>query len=193
MPFNPGQKAEWYKFFADVYGFPAESLKHVFEDELDCANGPDSPLEVPDKISVSYKYSYGGQSRFFRELRENKKIYAAKCAKCGKVFFPPRADCNVCYEPTEWVELTGKGTIVACVPQYVTAAKFIKQIPFVCAYVKLDGTESLLMANIETPDAEKCLPGVRVKAEFRKRRHGRITDFYFKLKDSHGHDGHHPR
>ena len=69
MPFNTGQKAQWYKYFSEKYGIPAEQLKREYEDELDGKNAMDAPLEIPDRMDVVYKYSYGKQSRFFRELR----------------------------------------------------------------------------------------------------------------------------
>jgi uncharacterized protein len=181
MPFNVGQRAKWYKYYSDKYGIPEDALKREFEKELSGENDMDAPLEIPDKMEVFFKYSYGKQSRFFRELRENKRIMGAKCVKCGRVYCPPRGDCHLCYEPTEWVELTGEGTIVSYTIQYVTTSAFIRKVPFICCYVKLDGTDSLLLTNMEMDDVEMCRPGMRVKAKFRSERHGTITDFYFKV------------
>ena len=39
--------------------------------------------EIRDKIQINYKYSMGGQSKFFIELMKNKKILGTKCTKCG--------------------------------------------------------------------------------------------------------------
>jgi len=180
MPFDAQQKENWYKYFSDKYGIPVEYLKREYEKELDAQNAPDSPLEIPDKMEVFFKYSYGKQSRFFRELRENKRILGAKCTKCGRVYCPPRGDCHLCYEPTEWVELSGKGTIISYTIQYVSTSAFIRKVPFIVCYVKLDGTNSLLMTNMEMDDVNACKPGMRVEAVFRDMRHGTITDFYFR-------------
>ena len=79
------------------------------------------------------------------------------------------------------MELSGKGTIVSYTIQYVTTSAFIKKVPFICCYVKLDGTDSLLMTNMEMDDVEKCRPGMRVESVFRKERHGTITDFFFRI------------
>ncbi len=183
MPFDSAQKDRWYSYFSKKYGIPVEAMRREYEAELDGKNDMDSPLEIPDKMESFFKYSYGKQSRFFRELRENKRILGAKCVKCGRVFCPPRGDCHLCYEPTEWVELSGKGTIVSYTIQYVTTSAFIKKVPFICCYIKLDGTDSLLMTNMEMDDVDKCRPGMRVEAVFRDERHGTITDFYFKVMD----------
>jgi uncharacterized OB-fold protein len=173
------KRQAWYRYFEDKYNIPQEYLTREFEDELSGKNPLDAPLEIPDKMEVVFKYSYGGQSRFFRELRENKVILGAKCPDCGKVFCPPRAHCHQCYEPTEWVELKGTGTVKACTVQYYTTSVFIKKLPFICAYVRLDGTDTLLMTNMEVDDVSAVREGTKVRAVFREERHGLITDFYF--------------
>ena len=177
---NKSEREKWYNYFHEKFGIPLEYLKREYEDELSGKVSIDEPLEIPDKMDVIYKYSYGQQSRFFRELRDNKKIYGAKCPGCGKVYCPPRAHCSLCYEPTEWVPLEGTGVITACTVQYYTTSAFIKKLPFICAYVKLDGTDFIMMTNIEVEDVSKIKVGTRVKAFFRDERHGAITDVYFR-------------
>jgi uncharacterized OB-fold protein len=76
--------------------------------------------------------------------------------------------------------LEGPGVIKACTVQYYTTSVFIKKVPFICAYVQLDGTDSLLMTNMEVEDVSRIKVGTRVKAVFREERHGAITDFYFR-------------
>ena len=171
---------QWYEFFSEKYRIPVEQLRKEFQEELDGKKPLDAPLEIPDRMDVFFKYSYGKQSRFFRELRMNQKILGSKCPKCQRVYLPPRADCSLCYQPTSWVELSGKGTVVTCTVQHFSTSAFIKKVPFICAYIRLDGTDSLLMPNLELNDPSQARPGLRVKAEFRKNRYGIITDFYFR-------------
>lgn len=177
---NKSEREKWYKYFHKKFGIPMKYLKRDYEDELSGKVSIDEPLEIPDKMDVNYKYSYGQQSRFFRELRDNKKIYGTKCPRCGKVYCPPRAHCSLCYEPAEWVPLEGTGVITACTVQYYTTSAFIKKLPFICAYVKLDGTDFIMMTNMEVEDVSKIKIGTRVKAYFRDERHGTITDVYFR-------------
>lgn len=180
---NEQEKEKWRRYHHEKYGIPIEYLKRDYDEELSGTGPMDAPLEIPDRMDVYYKYSYGQQSRFFRELRENKTIYGTKCPKCGKVYCPPRSHCSLCYEPTEWTPLEGTGVIKACTVQYYTTSAFIKKLPFICAYVQLDGTDFLLMTNMEVEDVAKVKVGSRVKAAFRDERHGLITDFYFRLLD----------
>jgi len=177
---DPTQRQRWYEHMSQKYGIPKEFLIREFERELSGGNPMDAPLEVPDKMEVCFKYSLGGQSRFFRELRENRKILGARCSSCSKVYCPPRSSCPRCYSRTEWVELPGTGTVVACTVQHYTTSAFIKKVPFICAYIRLDGSDFLLMANMEVEDVTRIHPGTRVQAVFREERHGAITDFFFK-------------
>ena len=44
---------------------------------------------------------------------EDGKIMGTRCRDCGKVFFPPRADCYQCLAGNmEWFEVTGTGKLV---------------------------------------------------------------------------------
>ncbi|MFH1240810.1 MAG: Zn-ribbon domain-containing OB-fold protein [Pseudomonadota bacterium] len=177
---NEQEREKWYQYHHEKYGIPVEYLRREYEKELSGNVPMDAPLEIPDRMDVFYKYSYGQQSRFFRELRENKKLYGAKCPECQKVYCPPRAHCSQCYEPTEWVPLKGTGVIKACTVQYFTTSAFIKKLPFICAYVQLDGTDFIMMTNMEVEDVSKIKVGTRVEAVFREERHGTITDVYFR-------------
>lgn len=170
-------KAHWLKENSERTGIPEELLEKTFEEELKGKADINSPLEVPDIMSIRYKYSYGGQSRFFRELRDNARIMGAKCTKCGMVYCPPRTDCSDCYEPTEWVELSNEGTVITRTKVHFSTSQFLSSVPYNCAYIKLDGADTWMFQNI---DAEEINPGDRVKAVFREKRTGHMSDFVFK-------------
>ncbi len=49
----------------------------------------------------------------FIDYLEKGKVAGTKCKECGKVFFPPRADCYNCLsDDMEWFEVKGKGKLV---------------------------------------------------------------------------------
>ena len=174
-------KEKWFESNSARYGIPIEPLRKVFKNEFESETNIDAPLEVPDIIKVYYKYSYGQQSRFFRELRDNKRIMGAKCPKCGIVYCPPRANCSRCYISTEWIEMSGQGTIVTyTITYYSPPTGFDRKVPFVIAYVKLDGSDFIILAVVEMEDVNLARVGMRVEVVFRKEREGRITDFFFK-------------
>ena len=44
--------------------------------------------------------------KFWEGLKEG-KVYATKCTKCGRLYFPPTTDCPECLSSTmDWVELS---------------------------------------------------------------------------------------
>jgi len=176
---TPEEKQKWFERQSQRTGIQVAELEKVFADELDDRTPADAPLEIPDRISITYRYSYGGQSRFFREMRRNRKLFGSRCPACAITFCPPRADCNRCYGKTEWIELSGQGAVVACSTVHVSNSSFIKKVPFICALVKLDGADTLLFGNIEMEDVSWAKPGMEVKVVFRDERDGMITDFFF--------------
>jgi len=48
---------------------------------------------------------------FWDGLKEG-RIYATKCRDCGKIYFPPQADCPKCLKSNlEWISLSSEGEI----------------------------------------------------------------------------------
>ena len=141
--------------------------------------------EIRDKIVINYKYSLGGQSKFFIELKNNKKILGTKCKKCGKVWMPPRINCSDCYEDTEWIELKQSGEILVSTIVWFTTSAFIKNVPYAIGFIKLDGVDTAFNQGIfsENLIPSKIKKGRRVKAVFAKSREGKMTDFFFVPED----------
>ena len=53
-------------------------------------------------------------STSFNKFLSEKKLMASQCRKCKAKYLPPRPLCTRCYSrEVEWVELNGKGALVA--------------------------------------------------------------------------------
>jgi len=141
--------------------------------------------EIRDIIKINYKYSMGGQSKFFLELMKNKKLLGTKCTKCGKIWMPPRIHCSDCFVPAKWHEVKSTGTIKVSTIVWYTTSAFIENIPYATAYVKLDGADTSLLQGVfsENLVPSKIKKGKRVKAVFQKEREGKMTDFFFVPED----------
>lgn len=141
--------------------------------------------EIRDIIKINYKYTMGGQSRFFLELMNNKKILGTKCKKCGKIWLPPRKNCSDCYMSTDWVEINHTGVIEVSTIVWFTTSAFIKNIPYATGYIRLDGADTALLQGIfsENLVPSKIKKGKRVRAVFQKERQGKMTDFFFVPED----------
>jgi uncharacterized OB-fold protein len=168
----------WVKRHAARLGVREEDIRKAFEKDLATPASPDDPFEVPDVWKATYKYSYGGASRFFRELRDNARLMGSRCEKCRLTYCPPRADCPHCYQKTSWVPLPGTGTVMTFTTVHFGTSAF-RKYPFVCAYVKLDQTDSVVCAILEMEDVTRAKVGMKVRAQFKEARDGAITDFVF--------------
>ncbi len=141
--------------------------------------------EIRDIIKIKYKYTMGGQSKFFNELMNNKMLLGTKCSKCGKIWMPPRVNCSDCYVPTEWIEVKQSGIIEVSTIVWFTTSAFIKNIPYAIGYIKLEGTDTAILQGIfsENLVPSKIKKGKRVRAVFQKERAGKMTDFFFVHED----------
>jgi hypothetical protein len=139
--------------------------------------------------NVKYNYAAGPTgTKFFRTLKEEAKIIAPKCPKCGLVMLPPRSFCERCFVPIEeWVEVGREGTIQAFT---IVPVKFesLPDPPYAIAYVLLDGAGTAMVnfvMNVDLSDpseaAKKMAIGKRVRVVFEKKRKGTINDFHYEL------------
>jgi uncharacterized protein len=141
----------------------------------------DSPVDGPDpwhafrqieivrlELLQTYKHSLGKASRFFIEL-ENQRFMGTTCSACGRVYTPPRPLCPDCLKITEWVELSGKGTLetysVMHFPNGVNADVNALEMPMVLAYVLMDGS-STLFPHLLKCDPEQVKAGMRVQVAY---------------------------
>jgi uncharacterized OB-fold protein len=152
----------------------------------------DDLLIVPARWDFEYQYFAGATaSRFFRELRENRRIMGTTCSDCGRVLVPARAYCDACLVATdEWVEIGGRGQVDAFT---ILATKFpgLPDPPKVIAYVTLEGAGTAILNYIEGLDlsdldraAEFLLTQPAVETVFDDEPAGRITDFHFRIAGS---------
>lgn len=76
--------------------------------------------------------------RFWEGLKEG-KIYATRCMGCGKLFFPPNADCPICLEARiEWVELSREAEIETFTHVVIRPTTFQQNKPYTVAIGKLE-------------------------------------------------------
>ncbi|MEM0057818.1 MAG: Zn-ribbon domain-containing OB-fold protein [Candidatus Bathyarchaeia archaeon] len=74
---------------------------------------------------------------FWEGLKQG-KILATKCKRCGKLYFPPVADCSQCLvSDMEWVELSSEATIETFTHVVVRPATFQHEKPYTVAIGRL--------------------------------------------------------
>jgi uncharacterized OB-fold protein len=74
---------------------------------------------------------------FWEGLKQG-KILATKCRKCGKLYFPPVADCANCFaSDIEWIELSSEATIETFTHVVVRPTTFQQEKPYTVAIGRL--------------------------------------------------------
>lgn len=120
------------------------------------------PILRSRKLEISYNIPISRTLKFWEGLREG-KIYATRCRKCGKLYFPPLADCGECLESEmDWVELSGEGELITYTHIIVRPTSFQNEPPYTVAIVKLkEGVKALAwLTDIKKKDIKI---GMKVK------------------------------
>jgi len=123
-------------------------------------------VEVIDfTLEFKFRHSLGRCSRFFLGL-EQRLLLATRCPSCGHVWMPPRPFCGNDGALTDWIELSGRGTLAAATacsyslqgPITATAGQAeaagqatvgSEGAPMVLGYVALEGASTLLLQRIK--------------------------------------------
>lgn len=110
----------------------------------------------------------------YDQFLKEEKLMGSKCNKCNTLFAPPRGICTKCYSSDmEWVEMKGKGKLLAYTVIYVGAPIMIqrgydRKKPYVSGVVELD--EGVRVdARIEGVDVtkpEKIKIGTPLKVKY---------------------------
>ncbi|MCL6578542.1 MAG: Zn-ribbon domain-containing OB-fold protein [Candidatus Bathyarchaeota archaeon] len=75
--------------------------------------------------------------KFWESLKEG-KVYATKCRKCGRLYFPPSADCSECLcSDMDWVELSSEAEIETFTHIVFRPTSFCEYKPYTVAIGKL--------------------------------------------------------
>ncbi|MBM4323222.1 MAG: Zn-ribbon domain-containing OB-fold protein [Deltaproteobacteria bacterium] len=141
------------------------------------------PLVYESRIKVPYTWSVGEVgSRFLIALRDHKKIYGTRCAKCDRVYLPPRKTCGNCFSTLhEWVEVGPKGTLITYTTVHYTSSVMPMKPSFAYGIILLDKASTGLVHLLGEVNLEEIKPEMRVEAVFKDERIGDILDIrYFK-------------
>ena len=139
----------------------------------------DKPISMKSArtLCITYNIPINRTLNFWTGLKKG-KVYATKCTKCGKLHFPPAADCGECNSSKiEWVELDGEGQIVTFTQVFVKPASFSEKPEYIVAIVRLkEGVKALAwLTGIKREDVKagmkvkliaKVFPDKRIAYEF---------------------------
>ena len=99
---------------------------------------------------------------FYSGLDE-KIIYGSKCSKCGKVYFPPKIMCKICFEQTdELIELPPTGILKNFIKS-IDSKKKRKKEKELYGLILIDKSDTSIIMPIFNATSKKLKPGMKVK------------------------------
>ena len=113
-------------------------------------------LKSARTLHITYNLPISRTSKFWQGLKEG-KIYATKCRKCGRLHFPPVADCGDCGSSNvKWMELNGEGEIETFTQVVVKPASFSNEADYIVAIAQLkEGVKALAwLTGVEREDVQ---------------------------------------
>lgn len=114
--------------------------------------------------------------RQFVDFLERNKIAATKCKKCGKMFFPPRADCDSCLSSDmEWVELNGNCTLLTYTTVRFAPPRFRYDCPYMLAVAQFEEGPRVFAALSKEIKPDEIKIGMKLKLKPIKLVGDRIT------------------
>ena len=121
-----------------------------------------SALKSNRTLQITYNLPISRTSKFWDGLKDG-KVYATICQKCGKLHFPPVADCGECNSSDmKWKELDGQGKIVTFTQVFVKPASFQREPDYIVAIAQLkDGVKALAWLSGVKSDCVQI--GMKVK------------------------------
>ena len=120
------------------------------------------------------------------------KLMGSRCQKCGVLSVPPRSICIKCYgSEMEWVEMKGKGKLVAftCIaigPPLMIKEGYDRKHPYVSGVVELE-EGARVVARIEGVDGSKpetIKIGTPLQVEFLHRGEGANSTTFLAFRPS---------
>lgn len=89
------------------------------------------------EITIAPQIPISKTVKFWKGLEQG-KVYATKCERCGKLYFPPSADCSECLSSKlEWIELSNEAEIETYTHVVVRPTTFQQYKPYTVVIGKL--------------------------------------------------------
>ncbi|GAA2084147.1 Zn-ribbon domain-containing OB-fold protein [Actinomadura alba] len=135
--------------------------------DIECFR-PDIAM-INDSRRTEYHLPPGRALERFLEGIAEGRFLGHRCGVCGKVYVPLKGLCPVDGVPTtEEVEVRDTGTVTTFAVNNIPDPR-APEVPFVSAYILLDGSDLAMLALVAGVPADQVRMGMRVRAEWRPR------------------------
>jgi len=131
------------------------------------------------EISVHHRYTLGvAGERFFKEMRDERRLLASRCPRCQEAFLPPKMYCERCFEETtEWIPVDRPGYVKSFTVLHLSLDEEPLEEPLVVALIAWDGVRGGLIHRVsEIGHAGAVRTGMVVEAVWAEERTGTLED-----------------
>ena len=147
---------------------------------LEKISQPSQARRWTDSIPLEYHYTAGvAGEEFRRELKENGRFLASKCAKCKNNYVPARMFCPSCFiEMKETKPLDGHGFVYSFTTVNRDRSGNKSSWPTTIALVKFENVKGGIVHRLEAEDPVKVSIGMKVVPILKSatERTGALTD-----------------
>jgi len=106
---------------------------------------------------------------------EKGKVMGTICKKCGRFFFPPRADCCICLSSDmKWFEVDGKGKLVTYSTLKFAPIGFEDDLPYSIALVDYGKYKDFGKISSTVPDKQLEV-GMEMKVKANQLSNGQLS------------------
>ncbi|MEW9547240.1 Zn-ribbon domain-containing OB-fold protein [Nonomuraea sp. NPDC050783] len=120
--------------------------------------------KIVSPVRAEYRLRAGGSLRVFLEGVARGVLLGGRCERCAKVYVPYRASCPECGGLIpDTLELPDTGTITTFAINNLPDPR-APEVPFVSAYILLDGADIPMIALVAGVPAHEVRQGMRVRA-----------------------------
>jgi len=128
----------------------------------------EASLSVVSDIRLEYTYEPGLVASAFLRSIAQRRIMGGRCSSCGGVYVPARPRCPACrVGPMAEVELDDRGVVTSYTVVHVPFDGMTLELPFVSAWVRLDGADVSIPHLLGEVPPEEVRVGQRVEAVWR--------------------------
>jgi uncharacterized protein len=160
-------KAERTGSILDIRAFvpgPAETVDPATSSDAAGTNAG-SPIEVRSDVVITYSFEPGLTLSGFLHALGERRIEGGRCPSCSGVYVPPRSGCPACRtRPMGRVELPDRGSVVSFTVVHIPVPGVTAELPFVCAWIRLDGADVPFAHLLGEVDPDDAAVGQRVEA-----------------------------
>ncbi|QYC38941.1 hypothetical protein Nocox_06570 [Nonomuraea coxensis DSM 45129] len=119
---------------------------------------------IVSPVRAEYRLRAGGSLGVFLAGVERGVLLGGRCERCAKVYVPYRTFCPECGGPIpDTLELPDTGTITTFAINNLPDPR-APEVPFVSAYILLDGADLPMIALVAGVPAHEVRQGMRVRA-----------------------------